>query len=514
MPFDLAAIVLVTLKLCTLVALLGGAWTLWTVAARMGWYERCGLVLLFAASLTLREAAPASPHDTYMRSEGALWNDWPGFDRGMGFVAFGQLVRPWLAEWRADELWLFERVAVVGALLPVLVVAWLWVLEAAPRVVWAAGALMALSSPHVRLSHTDAQQIPALTLVWIGLCAWALHARSPRWLPALVAGCALAAAGSARLECVALPVVFAVVAWADRGFAGWRHPAGVAASALCLGVVSVHTYGLVFVGAWKPLEYAGQSGEDWTTHSVLTYGLKQLVILDPAYTAPWIALLTVAGLFGVGLDRRLRWALGAVAVALCLEMPVWSPAGGEAFALSRYQVAASPFAVILAANGLAALVAMWPARGVALVGLAATLLASATRLPVAYAPSTLSAEYTFIRDTLTTLSPGCTVLYEGWGGDKGLYFPFLIPPLVHMPIQAVDVSQWGGDTAGCVIYYRGASCVMDNQGGPVCSDFPARHALEPLATADLPSRQWVYDVYPGDTVLVGFYRVGASTDAP
>jgi hypothetical protein len=123
LPFDLAAFVLVTLKLCTLVALVGGAWALWTVAARLSWRERVGLVALFAVSLALREAAPASPHDTYMRSEGALWSDWPGFDRGMGFVAFGQVVRPWLASWRADELWLFERVAVMGALVPVLMVA-------------------------------------------------------------------------------------------------------------------------------------------------------------------------------------------------------------------------------------------------------------------------------------------------------------------------------------------------------------------------------------------------------
>jgi hypothetical protein len=361
----------------------------------------------------------------------------------------------------------------------------------------------------VRLSHTDAQQIPALTLLWIGLLAWALHARAPRWLPAMVAGCALAAAGSARLECVALPLVFAGVSWADRGWAGWRHRAGLAASTLCFVVVTLHTYGLVFVGAWKPLEYTGQSGEAWTSHSVLTHGWRQLVVLDPAYTAPWVALLTVGGLLGVGLDRRVRVAAGVVAVALCLEMPVWSPAGGAAFALSRYQVAASPFALILAASGLATLVSRWPTRGVAWAAAAATTLASATRLPTAYAPSTLSAEYTFIRDTWVTLPPGCTVLYEGWNGDKGLYFPFQIPPLLGLPLTVRDVAQWTGDLSGCVLYYRGASCQMDNQGGPVCSDFPTRHALEPLATAALPSRQWVYDVYPGETVPVGFYRVRA-----
>lgn len=507
MTLDLAACVLITLKLCTLVALLGGAAVVASVARTRTWAEQVGLVVLFVTSRVLRELAPASPHDTYMRSEGALWNDWPGFDRGMGFVAFGQVVRPWLTAWRADELWLFERVAWMGAALPVLVVVWLWVRGAERRLVWTAGALMAVSSPHVRLSHTDAQQIPALTLMWIGLCAWALHARAPRWGWALVAGCALAAAGSARLECVVLPVVFAAVALADRGLDGWRTRAGIAAAALCATVVAVHTYGLVFVGQWKPLEYTGESGEAWTSHVLFEHGWRQLIILDPAYTAPWVALLTGLGLLGAGLDRRLRATLALVAVGLCLEMPVWSPAGGAAFALSRYQVAASPFALVLAANGLTLLISRWSGLLVSLLGVGLTVAASATRLPTAYAPSTLSAEYSFIRQNLFTMPAGCTVLYEGWNGDKGLFFPFLIPRLAQLPIQAIDVSTWSGDTSGCVVYYRGASCAMDNQGGPVCSDFPSRHTLTPIATTDLPSRQWVYDVYPGESVPVGFYRV-------
>lgn len=509
MTLHLATFVFLALKVCTVVALVGAVWVLWTVGRRMSWPERVGLIVLFAASLALREAAPASPHDIYMRSEAALGSDWPDFDRGMGFGAFGQVVRPWVAAWRADDGWLLERVALVAATVPVWMVLWLWVLEVTPVVVWTSGALFALSSPHVRLSHTDAQQIPALTFLWIGLCAWSLHARAPRWFPALVAACALSAAGCARLECAALPVAFVVVSLADRGLAGWKSAAGVLASALCLVVVGLHTYGLVFVSHWKPLDYlTSGTGSQWLGN-VVQLGLHQLVILDPAYTSPLVVVWMVLGLGGAALSGRVRLALAVMALALSLEITAWSPAHGEAFALSRYQVVATPFAAILAANGVGALVAWWPSRSVTWITVALTLAASATRLPLALAPSTLSSEYRFVRDTLPTLPPGCVVLYEPMRGDKGMYFPDLLPKLLGLDLKPVAVVDWDGDTSGCVLYYRSASCSIVDPSGPVCSDFPDHQPLSPVVEADLPSRQWVYDVYPGPTVPVGFYRVGA-----
>jgi hypothetical protein len=507
LPFTLAAVVLVALKLCTAVALGGGAWAVVTVLRRMSGAERAGAALIFALALALRLAAPSSPHDLYNRSDGALWNPWPEFDRGLGFAAFGQIVQPWLAAWRTDDLWLYDRVAWAGAAVPLLVVAWLTSLEVSAWVVWPAGLLFALSSPHVRLSHTDAQQLPALTFLWIGLLAWSLHARAPRWLPALVAGAALACAGSARLECVTLPVVFAVAATAASGLPAWRHRASVAAALLCFVVVTVHTYGMVFAGTWNPFEYTNNPTTDWRQHNLMLYGYRQLVMLDPAYTAPPVAIASLLGMFTGPLPTRLRVGAALCAVGLSLSMPVWSPVGGAAFALSRYQVAATPFACVLAANGLAAVVGWlpWAWARAATVGVA--VLASATRLPMAFEPSTLSAEYHFIRDTLPTLPPDCTVVYELWTNDQGLGFPSWLVFLLQLPLKTVPMPDWSGDTSTCTVYYRSASCLVGAHDGPMCSDYPSTHRLEPIAEAQLPQRQWVYDLYTVSPVPVGFYWI-------
>lgn len=507
LPFTLAAVVLVVLKLCTTVALFGGAWAVATVVGRMSTRERVGAALIFGLALALRLIAPYSPHDLYNRADGALWNPWPEFDRGLGFAAFGQVLQPWTPAWRADDLWLFDRVAVAGAMVPLLIVVWLRVQEVSAWVVWPAGLLFALSSPHVRLSHTDAQQLPAGTFLWVGLVAWSLHARAPRWLPALIAGAAIACAGSARLDCVTLPFVFVVASAGARGLTVWRHPASLAAALLCLAVVAAHTYGMVFAGTWNPFVYTGNANTNWTQHNLLAYGYRQLVMFDPAYTAPPIALATVIGVGTGPLPRRLRLGVALCAVGLSLAMPVWSPVGGEAFSLSRYQVAATPFAAILAANGVAAAVLRipWAWARVGAVGLA--LVASATRLPMALAPSTLSAEYRFIRETLPKLPPGCTVVYETWTNDQGLGFPTWLVSLLQLPLQTTAMPDWSGDTSTCTVYYRSASCLVGAHDGPMCSDYPRTHTLDPLVEADLPRRQWVYDLYVVSPVPVGFYWI-------
>ncbi len=507
LPFTLAAVVLVILKLCTALALVGGAWVIVTVLRGMQPRERASLAALFALSLAMRLYAPASPHDIYNRADGAMWNPWPDFDRGLGFAAFGQVVQPWLAAWRADDLWIYDRVAVAGAFVPVLMVAWLIILDVSAWVVWPAALLFAISSPHVRLSHTDAQQLPALTFLWIGLAAWALHVRAPRWFPALVTGTALACAGSARLECVTFPFVFVAAAFAAQGLTSWRHRASIAAVLLCFAVVTLHTYGMVFAGTWNPFEYTDNPNANWTQHNLWLYGYRQLLIFDPAYTAPPIAIATVLGMVAGPLPTRLRMGVALCAVGLSLSMPVWSPVDGAAFSLSRYQVAATPFAAVLAANGLAAVYLWIPFGWARVTAITAALASSATRLPMAFEPSTLSAEYHFIRDTLRTLPPGCTIVHEWWTNDQGLMFPTWLPPLLNLQLNTVSIRDWCGEPAGCTIYYRDASCLVGAHDGPMCSDYPSTHTLEPIVEADLPRRQWVYDQYTVSPVHVGFYWI-------
>lgn len=494
----LAAVVLVALKVAVVTALVGGV--------RLGiaaWRDstprtRAAAAVLTALALQLRRAAPASPHDIYCRAEGALWSTWPDFDRGLAFPAVAQVLRPLFAPFGADDdRWLYTAVAALGALGPLLVVG-LGARLGSTRVGWVAGALFVLASPHVRLSHTDAQQIPALTFLLLALVlAWD-HAGAPSWRRALPAAAALAVAATMRLDLLVVPGV--VVVYALVGPRLWaRHAATWVAAALAAVLVAVHTWGVVALGTWDPLRYAG--GPNAVGHVVWDMGWRHLVMWDPAYTAPPVALLGLLGMVRGPLTWPVRLATTASALGLSLALPTWSAAGGDAFALSKYQVVATPFALLLAANGLGALARrrpwLWWGGGLALV------VASATRLPLALAPSTLSAEYAFVRDTLPTLPEDCLIVRERWVSDQGLDFPFW---LLGPGQRQVDVALWDGKLDGCVLYYRSASCDIP-WSEPLCSTFPRTHVLTPVAETTLPNRTWIYDHYAHERVPVGFYRV-------
>ncbi len=501
------------LEALTAVALVGGAALGLRGLGALDRRGQVGVALLFALALALRLGAPAGPHDINFRSWGPYSEGALEIDRGYGFTAFARLLHPFVPGWQHHDGWLFDAVAGVGAVAPLALLAWLLTTGTAASGAWTAALLLAVATPLVRFGHTDAQQVPALTLGLIGLAAWAEHARQPSWFAALVSGAALAASASGRIECVALPACVALLALVDRAKVPWRHPATWVAPVGSVGVALWHLHALTTDNpAWEVASYGRQGWDLFARHSLRAYGWRHLIVLDPAYTAPPVALAMLVGLVAGALPGRTRAALAASVLVTSLVVPVWSPIGAASWAIARYQLAALPFSAALVGAAVAraaqALDAGW--TRVVLVG--AVVVAGGSRLKLDLTPTTQSAEYTFIRDTLPTLPAGCVVLHDVWAEDLGLTFPTHLRDMAKLPLELRPTDAWTPDFSRCVLYYRAATCSSrsfahpDGGADPKLCVGPG-YALTPLVEAKLPARTWVYDSYPTDTVTVGFYRV-------
>lgn len=501
------------LEALTAVALLGGGALGVRGLRSLDWRARAGVAMLLALSLALRLAAPASPHDVNFRAWGAYSEGPLDIERGYGFPAFARLLHPLFPGWQRDDAWLFQVQACVGAFAPLALLAWLVTVGLAPVGAWTAALLLAVATPLVRFSHTDAQQIPSLTLGLIGLAVWAQHARQPSWSGALVAGAALAASACGRLEGVALPAFVALLALVDRARVPWRHPGTGIAIAGSIGVATWHLQTLTSNNpAWEVAHYQGQIGEMLSNHSVRTYGWRHLIVLDPAYTAPVIAALMLAGVAWGALAAPTRLVCGLAVLGLSLVVPSWTPAGAASWAIARYQLAALPFSAALVGAAVARASTLVRAPWLRAVTSALVVAAGASRLPLDLTPTTQSAEYAFVRATLPRLPDGCVLLYDAWSEDLGLTFPTHLATMAELDLEQHPTDAWTPDFSRCTIYYRAASCSSHSHAMPTGPTDPrlcvgTGFGLTPIVEATLPARQWVYDRYPTDTVTVGFYRV-------
>jgi hypothetical protein len=511
------------LEALTAVALLGGAALGWRGLRALDTLGRVGVALLFALALALRLAAPAGPHDVNFRAWGAYSEGALDVERGYGMPAFARLLHPLVPGWQRHDAWLFHANAVVASFAPIALLAWLRTIGLAPVGAWTAACLLAVATPLVRFGHTDAQQIPALTLGLIGLATAATHARRPSWAAAMVAGAALAASACGRLEGAALPLFVALLLLADRPRVPWRHPATWTAA---VGAVAVALWNLHALTSnnpvWEVSTYQRQLLHMLRSHSAWVVGWRHWIVLDPAYTAPPVAALMAIGLTVGALPARARVACAAAVVGLTLIVPSWTPAGAASWAIARYQIAALPFSVALVGAAVAR-----AAEGVGSVGAkaalaAAVVAAGASRLQLDLTPTTQSAEYAFVRDTLPTLPQGCVLLHDVWTEDLGLVFPGHLVTMGELPLELRATDSWTPDPGRCTLYYRAATCSSHNLSHPTGAADPRLcvgpgTALAPLVEAQLPARQWVYDRYDGDAVKVGFYRVQTGprpVDAP
>ncbi len=512
---DGPAILLTLLEVLTALAIAGAA-TLGLRGARtLDRRAQLGVLALFVVGLALRLYAPASPHDINFRGWGAYSGGTLEIERGYGLPALGRLLHPFIVGWDRDDGWLFNLVAVVGALAPVALLAWLLVAEASPTLAWGAAVLMCSATPHVRFSHTDAQQLPSLTFALVGLAAWAEHARRPSWFAAITAGAALTAAACGRIECLAVAAAVGLVSLVDRAGVPWRHRATWTA---ILGTAAVAAWHLDMMlrsnPSWDASIYAQSGLQLITGHPLAQVGYRHLILLDPAFTPAPLAALIVAGLFIGRLPVRTRVALAVSAFGLCVIVPTWSPYGAEAYAIARYQIAALPFALTLAASAVDAIAARLPQVGARAALLVAMTVVGAWRLPLDFQPSTMGEEYAFIRGELPKLPPNCVLLYDEWQMDTGLAFPTHLIDMMRLPLRAVATGGAAPDPSACTIYYRAATCSsVADPASPVpaitatCAGPGPGVTLTPIAEADLPRRQWVYDFYATDPVKVAFYRV-------
>lgn len=462
------------------------------------------LLAVFVGALALRLNAPAVQHDINPRTDD-VWTGWGMLEWRYthGLTALFRLPR--LIGVVPDDLAVFHTVAAAGAASVVLVGA-LATRLGGPIAGLAAAVMLGGLGLHVRYSHTDAPQIVELTLELLAALLLTTRRREPAASALVVASLVLAA--TMRPESFVAVAVF--VAAAAAAGAGWtRRELGQ----LTAGVVLVALPDVVT--AWVMHGGPIARGNRPFEHGLWTYGTSHLAAFNAAFVPPligWGAMLAPL------VAPRRRVALAVVLLALVsgalIGEPFWSIGGLPSWCLARHQLRLLPWLAVAVGLVVAGVSGRLGRRLDSLgfaVGLAACLGLGALVRPTltdAWAPWTLSEEYTFFRTTLPTIPSGCTVFTLDGSGDHGL-----APRTMLSGVLGRD-HRWQLLTdplpaSGCVVYYRPAICTSHDPKGPVtdvCLDWERQHVLEPLTTASLVSRGWLWEAYE-DPVRVGFYRV-------
>ncbi|MCB9682336.1 MAG: hypothetical protein H6733_12790 [Alphaproteobacteria bacterium] len=498
------------------VTLAGGVVVVGRVLRPWSWAERLAAVVLAAGAVALRLAVPGGPFDINLRSTEVFFPFEPTvWHYGLAYPTLWRaLLAPWPA---AGFTTLFDGTAVLGGLTAVLLVAFLRVAGTGRRVAWLAGVALALTPAHVRFSHTDVQAIPEAFLFLLAGLAWIEHLDRHRpgvgvGLPVATASLALAA--TMRPEGVLLLPTFALLTVATgRTVEGRWRQRGVAGLAL-IGFVALHVAGVVLHNHEVSAGRAGLKG--WP--SPLVHGPLHWVALDPTFTAPLLVVLALVGGALAPLRGRRHWAwLLLAAVTGCFVLnPDWTPAGRDVPALVRHQVRSLPWFAVLIGFGLDGLARQAGRRWgpVVLVALTAVAgLAAVRALDGAFRPTTLDAEFAFRDAVERTLPAGCAVVTWLPPEDRGLAMTSELSRSEGLDLTWLRLDR--GDPlpeAGCVIWYRPASCAapLDRKvlaPAAPCAAFEASHTLTPIAEARLPNRPWLIPSYAEDPVRVGYYRL-------
>jgi hypothetical protein len=490
----------------------------WVVgwAAREAWRwargasgrERAVVAALAALAGAVRVVVPPGIGETNVRTAAFLEGLRP--ERWAYGVALPTIERALLPP--GAHLAAIFDLAVAFGIAGVLATAWLAREAGAARsTALLAGGLLALSPVAARFAHTDAPGTFEVPLYLIGLVAWLRHAARPTggaWTAA-AAGVGLAAV--CRPEALLLVPLVPLANVAGGRPIPWRAGRTWAAIAATVTLVALHVAGVLVHNPPAGPERAGLG----TAPALLVHGWRHLVWLDPRFSSPVPALAAVSGvvLAPPSWGRRLAWAVLALATASFVFDATWSPAFVGAVNAARHQLRSLPFFAILAAQGAVALGGHLglPGRGGRLVPVV-VLAASAWSCRTLATTNTVHAELAFLRAGLPRVPDGCTVVTWVPPDDRGLTIPGGL-----LSADAGRRHDWvylrTGDeapTGSCVIWYRAADCATRPPAGApedVCARFEARHALRPLAVAELPAVPWSFERYTEDPVRVGFYEV-------
>jgi len=469
--------------------------------------QRKELVGLFLLAWVPRWLAPPAPHDINDRLLTAIQRgplDVLRFmdpDYGAGLPVWSWVTGMYplsgvdlSAPMHAATLW--------GALSCVFLAA--WSARLLPRGSWGllAGGLLALSSVHVRFSHTDAQVVVELLLVLWAL--WRLTARTWTVGSGLVVGCGVALAASMRPESVLFLPFALALAWASEAKDRWRHllpGAGVAAGGMLLASVSL----------WhRLLEETGRVVDADQAHALFRYGLRHVLPLDPYWVGGGGVLLLV-GLVAGHLPRWRRVLLAVLVFGPSLMLSDWSSAGAHGWLFARHQLRALPFASVLMAAGGSALVAFWPGRlSKGLVGLlsASTMLT----LPRVAVSHVLDAEWALTVRVAQSLPSEEVVLYR-FAPHTDVALSPRFHALPHgVQVEARDLPSASEPVVLGAYYVRTAACSLapsprQEWPTPPCDRFERRVRLQTLWEERVGMAPWFGEVFKTPLLRRGLYRI-------
>ena len=498
------------------------AWVAWfglcvatVVRARKRLWSEDGaaLVALTIGALALRLAAPAVQHDVNPRL-GEVFTPWSslGWSYTHGLVALMRAL--WATGLPIDDQAVFHVVAVLGALTAPIAAVLTTRLGGGRAAAAAAGIVVAGLGVHVRYSHTDAPQIVEGLLTMVGAVALAGDPTRRRRLDGALAALSLALAACMRPEALAIPALILLWAWvAGLGVSARQAGAVVAATAL---VALPDMLGVVLAGGGPGGRGAGLDHG----HGALLFGVRHFVLWNNAFVPTALGLLPLLAPWGRAPALR---SLATFALMLALGSlvgnAIWSIGDTGSWCLARHQLRVLPWMAVLLGLGLEALtdaargwIPLFQRQvlpGLALIGVAWTTRGT---LRDAYAPFTLSDEYTFVRASLPMLPADCAIISLRLDGDRGLALPVGLPGVG-------DSREWIGldaDLTGraCVIYYRSAQCAVlgpsEADPGDRCAAFESAWTLTPIAERQIVARGWLWEHYTTPTLRVGTYRVGAA----
>lgn len=442
---------------------------------------------------------------------------------GVGVPSWGRVVFGLAGGPTSDEHLLFHANALTDSLTAVLMITWARLMGASRAAACGVGMAMALATPLVGFAHTDMPTVPETFLTFASLVLAALHAERPSWLRGLAAGAALSVAAQMRPESAAIvPFVVALMVSGPHAWP-WRS-AGTWMGAAWLGLIGVsHGVAQVLMQARGGVQWLGPFHDGRFEHPLVVYGLRHLMFFDPTYVFPTTLLFAVVGLryASVPTATRVWLAVSAVALALLVMTPYYTPIYGVWPVFARFQLRAMPFFFALAGLGVGTCVA-WTRDRVASAMCAAVFVGGlAWNLPFNFEERIHTQEYGFFWSGMRWLEPGCVLSAYRHEYDAGFS-----PDTHQAPVVARGATlqslEHEDPSSKCHVYYRAANCVVMDMAvwlnGPRtiddrCVAWEEQHVLVPLSETTLTGRPFGMEHFDGP-VRVGFYRVVGRSERP
>jgi len=396
----------------------------------------------------------------------------------------------------------------------------------------AAGAILTLMAPHVRMSNVDdpAPLVGLLVASALAVAEGAAVTRRGSFTAAACLSAALAALTRPELT-PALIVMFAMLAADSALRQTLRRPAvlGVAV-AVCLAVVGVFvTQVHNRLAEGQTLVFTPQA-----EIMVIFWAITRFLLVMPPRAPALFAFLIVVGMViapRTAGARPLFWLLVGLAPVAASAPVVGYPVG------EKHQAALLPISAALAGIGAAwlstrvasALPAMrWRATlvGALLIGqLLGWWLWHVPPLP------TFALEYQFFEKNLAVVPDHCTLLFPDTDPGNGMYTPKYLSALRGYDHRWVRVTDNVDPRGTCLMYWKPAAChtglvpeswfpsleLLRDAGLETGIDFllPPRdclaveqaYCLEPVVETVLPYRPGFGERLRSDGVPVGFYRL-------